>query len=313
MKHRLPHLILLVTLLFSVTMCATPQVSRTDNGTATGSEQTPAASDNEKSAKSLLYRISGNGLEQPSYLYGTIHIICPADFTVPGYVKSALDEAEVTVLELDMDEADFMQQMQQNMVNPGMENFSKLMDEEHRGKLDTILKEQFGTGIDQLGIMKPFIIENMLLIRYLPCDKQESYESAFIEMSKSQEQEVIGLETVAFQFSVFDKIPQEEQVEWITEMLDDSLTTINSFGEMVEVYKQQDVEALHELMMKEEQFDDYADILLYDRNADWIPKIRQIITEQSAFIAVGAGHLGGQKGVLALLEDEGFTVEAVTE
>lgn len=313
MKYRLSYLILSTALLLTLTMCANPQVSKTDSATDNSTEQTRTVSGNDSPQKSLLYRISGNGLEQPSYLYGTIHIICPADFSVPEHVKNAVDEADVTVLELDMDEPDFMQQMQRSMVSQDMKNFSQNMDEAHRQKLDDILQKHFGAGIDQLGIMKPFIIENMLLMRYLPCDKPESYEATFIELSQDQEQEVIGLETVAFQFSVFDQIPEEKQIEWINDMLDDSLGTVNSFGEMVEVYKQQDVEGLNDLMMKEEQFDDYADILLYDRNADWIPKIKQIVSEQSAFIAVGAGHLGGEKGVLALLEDEGFTVEAVTE
>ncbi|MGB3184118.1 MAG: TraB/GumN family protein [Cyclobacteriaceae bacterium] len=309
MRHRIPNAILFASFILTLTMCAQPQVSRTDTGSSEAQQETAT----DAPEKSLLYRISGNGLQQPSYLYGTIHIICPADFTVPDYVKGALEEAEVTVLELDMDDPSFMQQMQQNMVSPDMSNFAQNMDEADREKLDATLKKQYGPGIDQLGIMKPFVIQNMILVKYLPCEQQASYEAEFIQLSEAQEQEVIGLETVAFQFSVFDQIPAGQQVEWITEMLNDSVGTINKFGEMVEVYKQKDVEGLNDLMLQDDQFDEYADLLLYDRNANWIPKMEQIMSEQSAFIAVGAGHLGGDKGVLALLEGEGYTVEPVTE
>ncbi|MFA0961241.1 TraB/GumN family protein [Roseivirga sp. BDSF3-8] len=308
MKKTLQNVTIGIALLIGFTMCARPRINQTG-----GKEMSAEASAETNTEPSLLYKISGNGLERPSYLYGTIHIICPADFTLAPYVEQAVKETSLTVLELDMDDPDLQTQMQQSMINPGLMNFTENMDEESRTKLDQILKKQYGAGVQQLGIMKPFVIQNMLLLKYLPCAAPESYEGRFIELSQQQEQEIIGLETVAYQFSVFDSIPQEEQIAWIEDMINDSASTANEFSRMVEAYKAKDVERLLEISIESEQFLNYADLLLYQRNQNWIPRIEQIVKEQSAFIAVGAGHLGGQKGVISLLQDKGYTVEPVRE
>jgi uncharacterized protein YbaP (TraB family) len=52
-------------------------------------------------------------------------------------------------------------------------------------------------------------------------------------------------------------------------------------------------------------------ILLYNRNRNWVQKLKTIMSEKSVTIAVGAGHLAGEKGVIKLLRKEGYTVKPV--
>jgi hypothetical protein len=81
---------------------------------------------------------------------------------------------------------------------------------------------------------------------------------------------------------------------------------------MVALYKAQDVEGLLKVMDESEwDFNGYEDILLANRNAAWVPIMEKAMQGKPTFFAVGAGHLGGAKGVLSLLKKKGYTVKAV--
>ena len=86
--------------------------------------------------KSLLWEISGNGLKESSYLYGTIHITC--DASLDDNIKKALDNTSLLVLELDMDDPQLMQKMQQGAVNEGMKNISGEFTAEQKKIVDKL-------------------------------------------------------------------------------------------------------------------------------------------------------------------------------
>ena len=98
----------------------------------------------------------------------------------------------------------------------------------------------------------------------------------------------------------------------LVKMVDNWNEGKETFKQMITDYKNQDVEALLVDMAKSKTADaNFQEDLLVTRNQNWIPKIQQIAKEKSTFFAVGAGHLGGEKGVIALLKKQGFTVKAV--
>ena len=80
---------------------------------------------------------------------------------------------------------------------------------------------------------------------------------------------------------------------------------------MIEAYKNNDLKKLYQAILKNKEFKDYKELLLDKRNENWIPKIEEIIKEQSAFIAVGAGHLPSKHGVIDLLKAKGYEVTPV--
>jgi len=82
---------------------------------------------------------------------------------------------------------------------------------------------------------------------------------------------------------------------------------------MLVIYEEEDIEGMLDIMDESEnkKSADFNDILLNDRNANWIPVIEKVSSEQPTFYGVGAGHLAGEKGVIKLLRKKGYTVEAV--
>lgn len=260
---------------------------------------------------SLLWKITGNGLEKPSYLFGTIHLICPDDFVMNESILSALGQTEKLVLEINMADPKVMASFQQVSVNPGMKNIKDQFSEENRAVVDAFFKTNFQAGLDQLGILKPFVLSSMVTMKSMDCPVPNSYEMYFIEEARKKSMAFGDLETVESQIAIFDNMPIEEQIWELEKSILDPKENKEKFSTMVAKYKSQDIEGLLQIMAAEEMMVKYKEELLDRRNQDWIPKIAQMAKEGPVFFAVGAGHLGGEQGVIALLREAGYKVEAV--
>lgn len=259
---------------------------------------------------SLLWKISGNGLQQDSYLFGTIHIICKDQFKMDGRIEQALKASEKLALEINMADPNLMKEMQQLSMNPGMSNIKDEFSPEAAASIDDFLKENYGAGLAQLGLLKPFVLTSMIMVKKLPCDEQSSYEMFFVEKAKEREMEIVGLETASFQMGMFDSIPQKLQIDELGKLINDP-NAMDEFDELVDAYQKEDIDELYTLITKNQLFTDYGDMLLKKRNETWIPVIEKLIGEQPSFIAVGAGHLGSESGVIALLRKAGYVVEPI--
>lgn len=266
----------------------------------------------QKEDKSLLYEISGNGLAQPSYLYGTIHIICKDDFLMTEATKQKFSETQQVYLEIDMDDPKMMPDMMKSMYMTDGSTIKTLLSEPDYQKVSQFFKDTLKMNIATMDKMKPFILGSMTVTKLLSCPTQ-SYEETFMKMAKTENKEILGLETVQDQFSAMDKMGMKKQADMmLVKLVDDWADGKQKFKQLITNYKNQDVEALLEVMTKSKSMDsDFENDLLIIRNQNWIPKIQQITKEKPTFFAVGAGHLGGKKGVIALLRDAGFTVKAV--
>jgi uncharacterized protein YbaP (TraB family) len=260
--------------------------------------------------KALLWKISGKGIEQPSYLFGTIHMICKEDFKIDAQVESALKSCKQIVLELDMDDPQLMTQMSQYSLNKGMVNISSEFEPEDLKVMNTFFQSNYGADLSQLGILKPFAMLSMIIVKSLPCLPTEmaSYEQTFVTKAAELSVPLNGLETVAFQMSLFDEVPMADQIKMLVETVSDKDKNLREFNQMVAAYKAQDLKQLYSLISESPQYAQYNDLLLSNRNISWVPKIKNIIKEQPTFIAVGAGHLGGEKGLINLLRSEGYQI-----
>ena len=128
--------------------------------------------------------------------------------------------------------------------------------------------------------------------------------------ARQYDKEVNGLETLEFQASIFDSIPYEKQAQDLV-MYVDSIDKFRAITmEMVDMYRKQDINNMDSLMEKSDPgMMQYMDLLLYDRNKRWAEQIPEQMFNMPTLFAVGAGHLGGEKGVINLLIKQGFTVK----
>ncbi len=265
----------------------------------------------QKTENSLLWKISGNGLTQPSYIYGTIHITC--DATLDKSVLTALDATQQLYLELDMDDPTLQTQMMGGMIMKDGKKMSQMASTEDFEAVNKLLMTNMGVSAKMFDNIKPSMVSMMLLPKMIDCPMQ-SIESELIEVTKSQNEEVYGLETVASQLAVFDAIPYEEQMAQLVETAKDNMASDKEmYKKMIAIYNSKDLNAIMELMKEEENkmYGDHSDIMLDNRNKNWIAKIEEAAKATPTFFGVGAAHLPGENGVINLLRAKGYTVKAV--
>ena len=258
--------------------------------------------------KSLLWEIKGNDIK-PSYIYGTFHLLPQDDFKITDEVTSAFDKSEQIVMELDMDDPNLQMEMMQNMAMADGNTLDKFINEQDLKLLDEQLKAAAGLGIAQVNTFKPFMVETFILPTFIE-GTPASYEMSFVQMAVDQKKEILGLETVRFQTSLFDEIPYEDQVEDLLDMLKDRSEMEDLFAFMIKTYNAKDITKLYDASA--EYFSEQEiELLLHKRNQSWIKKIGEFAKDKSTFFAVGAGHLGGEQGVINLLKEAGYKVKPV--
>lgn len=261
--------------------------------------------------KSLLWKISENGLEKPSYLFGTMHAVCEINFD--DSIKKALEETNQLYLEIDIDDPNLQANMMKGMMMKEGVTLSSLITEEDAILVNDFLKANLGTNIKFVDKFKPFMVSSMFIPKLLECP-MKSIEMELVKISKEQKEEVFGLETIEDQILVFDKIPYKVQAEELIKTAKDNMVKDKAeFKKMLAMYNEEDIEGLLKIMNESENniYTDYDAILLNDRNSNWIPIIEKVSKEKPTFFAVGAGHLGGENGVIKLLRKKGYTVEAI--
>ncbi len=265
----------------------------------------------QKLENSLLWKISGKGLEKPSYLFGTIHASC--DATLDKNVLKALDKTQQLFLEIDMDEPNIQSELMLYVMMKDGVTMRQLTNLKDAVLLDAFLQENTGYSMVLLNNIKPFFVTAMLIPKLLDCEMQ-SLEAELMKVSKEQKEEIYGLETVKDQMDIFDIIPYQEQMDELMKTAKNNLVDDKKeFQELLTIYNTHDINALLELNLKSKNtmITKFDNELLINRNKNWVPKIEKAISEKPTFFGVGAAHLGGENGLIMLLRKQGYTVEAI--
>jgi len=258
--------------------------------------------------KTLLWEISGNHLTKPSYLFGTMHLLCAADAQLSDSLRYAISNAKQVYFEIDLDN---MMETLGAMRYLNMNNNTKLSDllteAEYQRVEDYFKKNKTMLPMSMMEHLKPYFITSLIAESKFPCAEKDGMEQVIMKEAKKDGKPINGLETVQFQASVFDSIPYKRQAKDLLKMIDSAgVAGDSSDAQLVEVYRRQDLNKMQEMTADEEGMGDFLDLLLYSRNASWAKKMPAIMHDAPALFAVGAGHLGGEKGVINLLRKAGF-------
>mgnify|MGYP006275220923 FL=1 len=266
----------------------------------------------QQNNNSRLWKISGNSLEEASYLYGTFHLLCPDDLNIQQKVTQAMDASDQLVLELDFDDPSVMPQIQQNMAfTDGTTAADYLNDSEYK-LLSDFFRDSLNMPFERLKSIKPFFLSSMTLMHFLGC-QPVSFEQRLTKMAGERSMEVKGLETVGEQLSFIDNLPMEYKKKMLMENLKEYDKSKKMFDKMVGFYREGNLDGINNLSENymSEDYARFKDELLVKRNQRWVPAVTRMIGESPSFIAVGASHLPGDKGLIQLLRQEGYRVEPV--
>lgn len=270
----------------------------------------------------LLYKIEGNGLQNPSYIFGTHHL-APISIIEKTGAADYFKETQQVVGEIDMtvDPMTLAMQMQKHMMAPADSVLSKLISDEDF----EIINEEFkkyspmqGLDLNSLQMLKPAallaMVEVGIMQELIPdYDQENQLDTYFQKIGKEQGKTIIPLEDAEFQAkTLFDFTPISVQAEMLVELLKNPEKSREMAIALNEAYEKGDLESMLFLDdEKDEADEEFEKILVNNRNADWLTKLPAIINNGSTFIAVGALHLVGDNGIIQGLRNMGYTVNPI--
>lgn len=278
----------------------------------------------------ILYRISGKGLKSPSYIVGTYHL-APSSFadSIPG-MRQAVEQTNQVCGELDMMDAfkpENTAKLLKAQMLPEGTTLSSLLTAEQLERLNALLLDVMGSNLNdetfaaQMDKMTPAALSTTLSLqsyikRTESFNPMELIDNYFQMLALQNGKAIKGLETVDFQMGILFGESLEKQVNDLMCMVDHFEETDEMVNRITTAYFSQNLKQIEDAMEEESKVecgttDEDEDRLINNRNSNWLEMMPSMMAEQPTLFVVGAGHLCGEKGVLKLLEDAGYTVEGV--
>lgn len=275
----------------------------------------------------LLFRISGNGLAAPSYIVGTYHIADESFVDSIVGIRQALADCQqvyTEVLKSDLTSADSLTFKKAQLLPKGV-TIDKLLSSEEMSRLNAFVKRIIGADLSDprlasLCHLTPTALSlNLSLLIYAKkygnlMKSGTMIDDFFQKEASKQGKSVGGLETMAFQLTLLYGYTLEEQKESLICMVDNGEIIEKLEEDIAQAYLSRDLNRLYELLDRKMNIcgsPEERSLMLDNRNADWLTKMPRLMNGKPTLFAVGAGHLLGEKGVLNLLRQEGYTVEPV--
>lgn len=258
---------------------------------------------------SLLWQVSGNGLQKPSYLFGTFHLMCKEDFELTEAIKKAFENTDQLFEEMKMDDPTVQMKMMTLMLSK--KSLKEQLGDDMYSKIDSAFKKITGMPLLLFNNMKPFAAFSLLTQKSITCTESVMPEMEFIQLAKSVNKPVFGLETVEDEMKAIDKISIDSQLVFLKQSCLNFDSTKIAMKEMQKQYKTRNPEALAKYMKDNGASGDFEAALLEERNKAWLPVIEKNMQEKPSFFAFGAGHLGGQIGIITLLKQKGYTLTPI--
>ncbi|WLD24744.1 TraB/GumN family protein [Flavobacterium dauae] len=257
---------------------------------------------------SLLWEVSGKGLEKPSYVFGTIHMICQDDYLMTETIQNTLKNVDSYYAEINFGDQQNMAVMQKLMMSEIP--LSKRLEPAKYNELKALLKEVVNLDIAQFENFTDAAIVSMITFKSFPCTDFKMYEMELLQTAMLQQKKLGGLETAEQQMEILSKsLGQDAVIEMLNDLKKDGFENTKA---MVNLYTSQNVQGLYDYMKKSSYMtDEVYNEMLTKRNHNWVNVMPELMKNQSVFFAVGAAHLSGNNGVLKLLKDAGYTIKAV--
>jgi len=262
----------------------------------------------------LLYEISGKNLKKPSYLFGTIHLMCEKDMFPAEKLKSYINQTEQMMLELDLDDPIVMQKATKGLMLPEGKTMKTYLKPEEYAKVDELFKNYLGVSFDRFQTFKPMMASILLLTspKVIGCQPPAAYDNFLAQTAAANKMPVLGLETVEAELAALDSQPFDRQIVALNKMASNPEKGFGDFKSLYQIYLTQDSDKIYELIVGQLKSEGMSqEKLLDERNTNWIPVIEKNIRVTPSFIGVGAGHLGGKKGVVNLLRAKGYKLTPI--
>jgi uncharacterized protein len=270
----------------------------------------PSSLEELQHSQGLLWTITKEDKET-SYLFGTIHVSDKEITTLPDIVYKALHDTDQFVMEA-IPDSEQMMLFSRTMFFSDGQLLSKFVDDSIYDKTKEILSS-YQLGSAAVSVMKPWAA---FLVMNYPPDQGEPLDMVLLSLARQNGADVAGLESLKEQVEIFSQLNMEEQVKLLTDTVCHYDIVREDFSIMKSLYLKRDLAGLYNYAQRysisnEPVYNRLMKKLILDRNHIMAERMQAVLEKGNAFIAIGAMHLAGKDGVLALLEKQGYSVLAI--
>jgi len=264
-----------------------------------------------KAEGGVYWKITPPNSKQSSYIFGTIHLIEKDRYNLPKTVSKQLEKSDLLVMEIaDLDD----QRMALEMLMLKSGRMTDILNPAQKDSLYQYIEQKFG--LDSANFEKTMGKFKPIFFLQLPYTSlvmnSESYDVNINHLAMEKGIPIHGLETMQEQLSFFDDLSDELKAEMMMQVVRDTSDLKKEWNKFQTLY-------LNQQLSDMSSFDSgntdvmafYDKTLLSGRNEKWMHYLSTELKDKSVFIAVGAGHLAGQKGLLNLFKEAGYTVTRV--
>jgi uncharacterized protein YbaP (TraB family) len=261
----------------------------------------------------LLWKVAGKGLKKPSYLFGTMHVLCADQARLSDSLKAVIAACDEVYFEIKLDDlSNLLGAVKYMMMNDDKRLSDLLSPVDYQKVKDYFVKHASLLPFSMLERFKPLLISSLIEEENMNCQATDGMELTIMKEVHPYNKPILGLETVEFQAALFDSIPYADQAKELLAYIDSAAEYKKMTLELADVYKKQDLDQIDELSRKGDPgMDAYMDLLLYGRNRKWARILDTVMSGHSFLIAVGAAHLPGNGGLIDLLKKEGYELTPV--
>jgi uncharacterized protein YbaP (TraB family) len=262
----------------------------------------------------FLWKVSSPG--STIYLCGSVHLLKEGDYPLDPSLENAFANSSRLFFEINLDTID-KQQLQQLTMAKGVYGSGQTLQGSLSSQTYELVKKRFvrlGLPGEQFERFKPWLLAILFEtfeLHKLGFDPNRGVDKYFYEKAKTSGKHVDGFEGAEYQINLLSNMPAAMQEALLLETMKNLDDLQSEMATLVEKWKTGDADALDALLFK--SYKDYPEaytLLIVDRNKNWLPKIEALATgKENVFIVVGAAHLVGKDGLIALLKQKGYQVE----
>ena len=250
------------------------------------------------------------------YLVGSVHLLTKDYYPLDPALETAFKDSDTVVEEVDLGEM-MATENQLSLLMEGMLPSGQSLDKILSPATYALVSKRIdslGLPVEPLKRLKPWLLAITLLgmeWQKAGFEAELGLDKHFYDLSMAAKKPVQGLETVAFQISRFDEMTSDEQERLLAETLKELDTQQAEVTRLADAWKAGDAATVERIVLQDLKSDPRLyQRMLVDRNRDWLPKIEALVARgRRPFVVVGAAHLVGADGLLAMLRARGFTIE----
>lgn len=254
----------------------------------------------------LLWKVTNVESGVESYIYGTIHLRDKKVYFLIDKIKSLIEKCDVFIAEYPLDDAGDMKIMEALQL-PNGKHLEDFIPPKKYIKAKKYINNAFKLDLDRFGYFRPMVIENMMTEAMFESDFDFPMDIVLWNYAKGKNIKLIGAETTKSQIDIINKLSLNKQIKSFIDISKNIKKFKKKMKMLVSYYKKQNLIELHRKSLK--SLGKMKKILVYDRNKIIVNTILEHTKDSKVFVAIGAGHLLGEQGILRLLKKNGYIVK----